>query len=291
MPLNNYFSLKRFVLLLKQDLLINRTRYLLGLVILGLVVYICSYLQLMSNQKNILLYAIDSKQNEMYKYYNVVRIYSEIFNYYLFAMAIIIGTAFPDLSDKIKTSKFLLNPGSTFEKFLVQFLIRVGYFLPLSLGIFWIAIRLAKLSLTPDAEGIMTGVGPAIIPYFHFKDLFTDHWENKVWLTKKILFVCIGFITCTSWLLAGSTFFRGFALIKTVISAAIVFGIAFLYCAMLNYIFILAKDQNEHFYSINNMMDELILYSYEFAFLLVTLCIPCFLLLFCTYFNLKEKEI
>lgn len=291
MPLNNYFNLKRFALLLKQDLLINRTRYLLGLVILGLVVYIFSYLQLMSNQRNILLYAIDSKQNEMYKYYNVVRIYSEIFNYYLFAMAIIIGTAFPDLSDKIKTSKFLLNPGSTFEKFLVQFVIRVGYFLPLALGIFWIAIRLAKWSLTPLEEGIMAGVDPEIIPYFHFKDLFTDHWENKVWLTQKILFVCIGFITCGSWLFAGSTFFRGFALIKTVISAAIVFGIAFLYCAMLNYIFILAKDQDEHFYSFNNMMDELILYSYEFAFLLVALCIPCFLLLFCTYFNLKEKEI
>ena len=64
--------------------------------------------------------------------------------FYMMAVGVIVGTAFPDLTDKIKTSNYLLNPGSTFEKLMVQFLLRIGLFVPIALGIFWIAIRLAK---------------------------------------------------------------------------------------------------------------------------------------------------
>ena len=289
MPLNNYFNLKRFALLLRQDLLINRTRYLLGLVILGLVVYIFSYLELIGKQRDILFFYVDPKQNEMYKYFNVVRIYSDIFTYYLFAIATIIGTAFPDLSDKIKTSKFLLNPGSTFEKFLVQFLIRVVYFLPLALGIFWIAIRLAKWSLTPLEEGIMEGVDPAIIPYFHFKDLFTDHWENKVWQTHKIFFICFGLFSYGIYLFAGSTYFKRFALVKTVITSVIILFLPISFAVLLSHIFY--PQQTKGFdLKLEEFPVTEYLSSSELSLLLLSLLSWMFFLAI-GYFKLKEKEI
>jgi hypothetical protein len=290
MQTNNFFNFNRFILLLKQDLLINKIKYLLAVLILGLLVFIYSFHILNINQSNILTYIVNPDMKN-YKYYNVIRFYSSIFNDYLFAVAIIIGTAFPDLSDKLKTSKFLLNPGSTFEKFLVQFLIRIGFFIPIALGIFWIAIRLAKMSLTPETEGLAAGIDPSIIPNFHFQDLFTDYWKNEVWSAQKIIFIVFCFMTYGSYLFAGTTFFKRFAIIKTVLFSAVVCAIAAGYCWLLDFFFILDNDQKDHFYGFNDIQNELSFYSIDTAFLLLALCIPICLLFSCTYFKLKEKEV
>lgn len=291
MSLNNYFNLKRFALLLKQDLLLNRTKYLLAIVILGLLVFIFSYIELNKDQSNILAYIVDPEKNKNYKYYSVIRFYSEIFGYYLFALAIVVGTAFPDLSDKIKTSNFLLNPGSTFEKFLLQFLIRIAFFIPLALGIFWIAIRLAKFCLTPESKGISAGIDPSIIPYFHFQDLVTNHWENEVWEPQRIIFMIFALITYGSYLFGGTTYFKRFAIIKTVLFSAVVCGIAVAYCWLLDYFFIKDIDKNDHSYGLNDIKYELSFHSIDMVFLLLALCVPICLLFSCTYFKLKEKQV
>jgi hypothetical protein len=44
MPFNNYFNFKRFSQLFKQDLLINRTKYGLTILGLGLITYILGYM-------------------------------------------------------------------------------------------------------------------------------------------------------------------------------------------------------------------------------------------------------
>lgn len=291
MQTNNYFNLKRFALLLKQDLLVNRTKYLLTIVILGLLVFMFSYSLLNGNQSNILIYIGDKEHNINLQFYNVIRFYKEIFRYYLFALAIVVGTAFPDLSDKIKTSNFLLNPGSTFEKFLLQFLVRIAFFIPLALGIFWIAIRLAKMSLTPETEGLAAGIDPSIIPYFHFQDLVTNHWKNEVWQPQQIIFSIMGFFTYGFFLFGGTTYFKRFAIIKTVLFSAVVCAIAAGYCWLLDYFFIIDNDQKDYFYGFNDIKNELSFYSFDALFLILALCIPLGLLLSCAYFKLKEKQV
>src|SRR6187402_2411071 len=122
MPFNSYFNFKRFTHLLKQDLLINKTKYLLALLGLGLVTYILSYWFLNSNKENMIRYEYLNNQN-----------YLISFTFYILLVGVIIGTSFPDLSDKIKTINYLLNPGSALEKLLLQFLIRIGLFVPIAL--------------------------------------------------------------------------------------------------------------------------------------------------------------
>ena len=183
MPLNNYFSFKRFSLLLQQDLLINRTKYLLGILGLGLISYLLFYWYLSTNKSQIISYA-ESINNR----------YMTCFMFYIMGVGAVVGTAFPELSDKIKTANYLLSPGSTFEKFLVQFLLRIGLFVPIALGIFWIAIRLAKASLLPEMLYGNQFFDPSLVPYFKFRLLVTRE-VDQLWSIPEILIMVFGFFS------------------------------------------------------------------------------------------------
>ena len=148
MKQNKYFSPKRFANLLQNDWLINQKTYLFTIVGISIAIYALTYF-LMFNTKN---YSSDS--------------YTGLFLFYLMGIGVVIGTAFPALTDQIKTTNYLMAPGSTFEKFMVQFLIRIVLFIPLALIIFWTAVHLAKASLIPDPA---IGFDPAKqIQDFHF---------------------------------------------------------------------------------------------------------------------------
>lgn len=285
MQINNYFNWARFSRLFKQDLLINKTKYFLAILVVGLIAYVFSYYRLNLAQDMILKYHEDPKK---YEYYNVIRFYSELFGYYLIVIGVVVGTGFPDLSNKNKAITYMLTPGSTFEKGLLQFVIRIGFFVPIALGIFWIAIRLAKLSLTANTTGIAAGIDPAIIPYFKFRDLVTDYWDhNKIWDMGRILIFVFGLFSYGAYLFAGATYFKRFALIKTVLLSGFIFGIGVLFSRLLSYIFYSSLDvatQSMNFCITKNVsiiglfITLLSLFSWVFLFAIA-------------YFKLKEKEV
>ncbi|MEN9906974.1 MAG: hypothetical protein RLZZ540_115 [Bacteroidota bacterium] len=289
MSLNNYFSFKRFSLLLKQDLLINRTKYLLGILSVGLIAYVFLYYKF-NLEKNIILEHIVNPKSNYSDYYNVIRFYSEWFGYYMLVVGVIVGTSFPDLSDKNKASTYLLMPGSSFEKGLLQFVIRIGFFVPIALGIFWIAIRLAKISLTTNAIGLGAGIDPAVIPYFEFRDLVTDYWDNNIWNTGRILFMIFGFFSYGAYLFAGAAYFKRFALIKAVIVSVVVLGISILFSVLLSYIFYpqLAQGFDIKIGKMYFITEELP----STALFAVTLSLLSWVFfLAIAYFKLKEKEV
>ncbi len=277
MSLNNYFNWKRFSLLLKQDLLINKTQYVLGVVGLGVITYLLSYWFFNATKQDLMKY--DGYINNQYLI---------CFLIFMLGVGLVIGTAFPDLKDKIKTANYLLTPGATLEKYLVQFVVRIGLFIPFALGIFWVAIRLAKASLAPEfLEYANVYFDPARLSNFEFRllvtigvDGFRETWE--------ILFLIFGLFSYLAYLFAGASFFKRFALIKTVVFAGILFCTGILFSMCLSYIL---NDQVK-FFTIELVEFQISenLHS-SVVFLLVLSMLSWIFFLRFAYFKLKEKEV
>ncbi|MBC7846390.1 MAG: hypothetical protein H7Y10_07850 [Flavobacterium sp.] len=279
MLFNNYFNAKRFSQLFKQDLLINRTKYGITILGLGLITYILGYMFLNSSKVSMIKHD-----------YAVFQNYSICLAFFMMYVGVIIGLAFPDLSDKIKTSNYLLNPGSILEKIMLQFLVRIVLFVPIALGIFWIAIRLAKASLIPEIvnfNSVEQLMDPAVIPYFDYVFLITKS-NGKIWDTWQILFVIFGLFSYGVYLFAGATYFKSYALIKTIIASIVILLTSITFSVLLSHIFYPKETQGfnsklnefavtEHLSSSELFMVSLSLFSWMF-FLAIG------------YFKLKEKE-
>jgi hypothetical protein len=199
-------------------------------------------------------------------------------------VGVIIGLAFPDLSDKIKTSNYLLNPGSILEKIMLQFLIRIVLFVPVALGIFWIAIRLAKASLIPSESGL----DPALIPYFDYVFLITKS-NGKIWDTWQILFVIFGLFSYGAYLFAGATYFKRYALVKTVIASVVIMFLSMSFSVVLSHIFYSKETQGFSIklkdYAVTEHLDSTMI------FLLALSLLSWMFFLSMAYFKLKEKEV
>lgn len=274
MSFDNHFNIKRFSRLFQQDLLINRTKYLLTILGLGLVTYLLSYWFLSSSKGSIMSYA-ESINN----------LYMVCFMFFMMGVGVIVGTAFPDFTDKIKTENYLLSPGSTLEKFLVQFLLRIGFFIPIALGVFWIAIRLAKASLISEMINGSEFFNPDTIPYFEYRLLVTR--VDKMWDTWQILLMIFGFFSYGTYLFAGATFFKRYALVKTVVISIILFFNGILFSMLLSNIFYSGPrffDIQFYTFQVTENFD-----STEFSLLSLSLLSWVFFLPI-AYFKLKEKE-
>ncbi|WP_163407702.1 hypothetical protein [Flavobacterium ajazii] len=276
MSFNNHFNLRRFSNLLKQDLLINKTKYLLTILGLGFVAYVLIYWFLNSNKATLIRF---QEQINVY--------YLTCFTFYMMGAGVFIGTAFPDLADKIKTGNYLLTPGSVFEKFLVQFLVRIGVFIPTALGLFWIVIRLAKASLKPEILFRNEFFDPSKVPYFEFSLLVSR--GTKLWDTWQIIFTVFAFFSYGVYLFAGTTFFKRYALIKTVVISGILFFSCILFSVILSHIFYPQEtrgfDLQLQTFNVTENLD-----STKFSLLALSLLSWIFFLPL-AYFKLKEKEV
>lgn len=264
MKQNNYFSLKRFVNLLRNDWLINQKPYLFTVLGSVIALYGLTYF---------LMYTTRHFTNNQY---------TGLFMFYLMGIGAITGTSFPALKDQIKRSNYLLTPGSILEKFMVQFFIRMVIFIPLALIIFYAATHLAKASLIPDPA---TGFDPVTqIQDFHFWKLFNEHINNL-----DRLFIILSLFSISSILFAGSAFFNRFALAKTLLVFGILVGAVILSFVALSHIFFPDVTHGFHIeiplYKVWGDMFNIQLYLYLIGGLSWLFFLPL------TYFKLKEKEV
>lgn len=256
----------RFAQLLRNDLLLNQKTYLFTIAGLALAVYAFTFLVMRGAVNGSFARAED---------------YIPLIFIYLIAIGVVVGNAFPVLTNQIKTSNYLLAPGSTFEKYLVQFVIRIVLFFPLAMIIFWVGIHLAKASLTPN---LSTYFDPSKIVDFNFSDLF----EHVPTFRNKLIIV-LSIFSVASVLFAGSVYFNRFALVKTLIVAGMTVGAVILSLVLFSHIFYPAEthgfDVELKSYKITND-----LYNVQLAvYLLCGLSWIFFLVL--GYFKLKEKEV
>lgn len=262
MPQNKYFNPGRFARLFRNDLVINYRTYLYALTGIGLAIYAL-----------ISFFMLKDKQN-----FSTINDYTPSLAIYILVIWLVAGTSFPAFQHQIKTSNYLLSPGSTFEKFLVQFVIRILLFIPLSLFIYWVGAHLAKASMVADP---VTGFDPFFIPDFSFSDSF-----NHL-ITRDHLAIIFSIFSVTTLFFAGSVYFKRFALFKTLVVFLVICGTVLSTFVLLSHIYYPLSTSGFNIalksYPVDDVWTNI---QYFFAF--VGLSWLFFLPL--AYFKLKEKE-
>lgn len=264
METNQFFSLKRFYLLIKNDLLINYKTYLftlMGAFIAGFVIFYISM------PKSFPASAFDNDN------------YMQIAVICLFGLGVFVGLSFPELSNKIKTTNYLLLPASTFEKFLVQFSLRfIGGSLLFTV-IIWLDAHLARWIILNVFEGFDSTIIEKVNIHAMFKGA-------KFYSILPFIFAILSIGT---YLFSIRLFFRKNALVKTVISLGFVVYIMFCLMVLFSHLF---YPQTTGF---NVTLNE-----YELTFLPIRnvelwfhsiMYLSGLFLLPLGYFKLKEKQV
>lgn len=267
MKQNKYFNPGRFARLFRNDLLINQKTYLFAIAGLSIAIYAILYLFKITNNG--------------YSNPDPFQYYIPYFTMYTIIIGAFIGMSFQFFNNQTKTNNYLLTPGSTFEKYLVQLCIRVFIFIPLALAIFWIATYLAKASMIPYPK---TNFDPSKIPNFHFIDLFK--YIPK--FTDKLVTV-FSIFSFTTVLFAGSAWFNRFALVKTLIATGMTIGMVVMTFVLFSHVFypdvVHGFDIHIGSYKITEDLKNTQLAFYLLGSLAWLFFLPL------AYFKLKEKEV
>lgn len=263
MSQNKYFNPGRFTRLFRNDLLINYKTYFLALAGLVIASYVFEFF-FMQGFKNI----------------NVNSYYTGPFMVFILIIWIVIGTSFSMFRDQIKTSNYLLSPGSSFEKFMVQVFIRVVLFIPIAMFLFWVGTRLAKASLIPDP---VVGFDPFFIPDFSFSNSF-----NHL-VTRDFLAIVFSLFSVATLFFAGSVYFKRFALIKTLIFIGIFIGVNYLLFVVFSHIFY-PRETSGFNLTLKSYYVDAVWTNMQYFFAILGGLSWLFFLLF-AYFRLKEREV
>lgn len=264
MAIQQYFSLKRFINYFKYDVRLDAKTYLFFCVGIAIALFLANFFAL-------------NQTRSIFK----LRDYQALF-FVTFALCsvIAIGTSFPALRNKKEASNYFLLPASTFEKFLLQFLIRIVAFITFFFLIFWLEFKFtAAIYQSIEWEKTIT------IESFDLFSPFTDLTR-----TLDLLAVVFGMFSITSFLLMGTAYFKKYALFKTILAFGLLIGIFFL--TMVAYSHIFYPEKMNRFFSIE-LQDYKIsenLYNIQ-LFLYILIMAASLFFLPIAYFKLKEKEV
>lgn len=264
METNQFFSLKRFYLLLRNDLLINYKTYLFTLIGAFIVGFVIFY---MSMPKQYPASTFDNND------------YMQISAICLLGLGVFIGLSFPEMNNKIKATNYLLLPASTFEKFLVQFTLRFVGGILLFILILWIDAHLARWSILNTHKGLDT----TIIEEVNIRDMF------KGAKLRTILPLIFAILSLGTYLFSIRLFFKKNALVKTVISFGLVLYCMFCLMVVFSHLF---YPQTTGFnvelkeYELTTLpFRNVELWFYSIMYLSGLFLIPL------GYFKLKEKQV
>ena len=212
MKQNKYFSPGRFVRLLRNDWLINKRTYLFTPIAIGIAIYALMFFSMITTK------------------HVTIGQYTFFFFCYLLMVGAVISTAFPGLHSQVTTCNYLITPGSTLEKYLVQFMIRIVIFLPVALLIFWVSAHLAKASSMVVDPGI--GIDPEIyIADFQYGNLF------RLLYHRDVLPTILSIVSYATLLFAGSVSFTRVASVKTMFLIIFIAMTMLIWFLMLSYVF------------------------------------------------------
>ena len=198
MKTNKFFNFSRFCNLLSYDLRINGVRYL-SFLVGGMIIFYLAMLIIMSN----------TQSNFTHHYY------IHLFLSSLIGLGLFIGSAFPELNNKIKTGNYLLLPASTLEKTISQFLVYFVFGSIFLLLIFWMDTYLAKWTALQMESVQRRGI---MIEDFQYVEISQGLPGNPLYK----LIIVISVVSAGLFLFTARLFFKRFAFIKSVILLAIV---------------------------------------------------------------------
>ncbi len=271
--MNTFFNLKRFGLLMRHDLLLNRIKYLMTLLVLALAIY-----SVLVYMMNIQLYYFSISKGATYSG-NPGSGYQQWFTIFMIGLGVFVGLSFADLGNKVKRTSALLIPASNFEKFLHPFLLRgilgaILYFIT-----FWLAAQLARL--TAQSFPNIQATNLYILP-FKFSMIFNDMYPPLK------AYAVLAFLSMATFLYSIPLFFKKMALLKTVNT---LFVVGFLYLVVMVLLTHLFYPEIDGFkvhcdeYMITKEISNWVILMYYIA------SISWIFLLLIGYFKLKELKL
>jgi len=282
---NKFFSFSRFSLLLRNDILLNYKKYLLtiaGAFILGFIV-------IFLNMNTVVV-------KGEYRWIFHSHKYLTVFIACLIGLGAYVGSAFSELSNKVKTTNYLLLPASTLEKYLTKFVIHVLAGIILFLIIFWIDAHLARLA----AISTMTEANDELLSYAE-KEKFIEVFNYSTILIKNTypnitywswfegLAMIFGIFSVGMYFFNVKIFFKKLGLIKTAISLIAVIYLGVITMTILSQLFYpetkwfdLSKNMD---YRMENGLFNIEFWMYLSAYFVSLFLIPL------GYFKLKEKQL
>jgi hypothetical protein len=208
--------------------------------------------------------------------------YISPFLFCLMAFGAAVGSVFPELSNKVKTSNFLLLPASTFEKALTQFLIYIVIGSLLFLTLFWLDAHVLRW-LILQKEIYQTG--RYSIEPFQFSSLLST--MDLQGILEQLFLVSI-ILTIGVFLFTARLFFQRYALVKSVIAAVGTFLLSTCCLVALSHLFF---RKQTHGFAIEIPQYEIAGQNNVFVFVCVIFYVAWIFLLPLAYFKLKEKQV
>ena len=265
MKTNKFFNFNRFYHFLSYDLRMNGKRYL-SFLAGGIVIFYLIMLISMSNARSNFTHSD----------------YIPLFLLGILGLGIYIGSAFPELSNKIKTGNYLLLPASTLEKMTSQFLVYIVFGCILFLLIFWMDTFLAKWTVLQMESIQQREITFVDFQYFElFKVMGISSFGLK-YLTVMTI------VSGGLFLFAARLFFKRFALVKSAIALIAVIFSFVCYMVLFSHIF---YPETEGFniklpsYELTKDLYNVQLYFYILVFPLWMFFLPL------AYYKLKEKQV
>lgn len=279
-----FFSFNRFYLLLRNDILLNHKKYLLtiaGAFILGFIVLYTSMPGYV--HKGDFRFVFDAQR------------YTTAFGMCLLGLLAFVGSAFSELSTKIKTSNYLMLPASTFEKILSQFVIYVLAGSAIFVIVFWVDAHLARYAILSNLKSVYNeDLGPdksKYIEVFKYSMLLIKNKYPAIsyWNWFEGLAIIFGMFSIGMYFFSVKIFFKKLGLIKTAISLIAVVYLGAVVMTLLSHIF---YPETKGF-DISNALDYKLpngLFNFEMWLYLSAYCVSLFIIPF-GYFKLKEKQL
>lgn len=262
----NSFNIKRFSNALKYDLKLNAKKYLSFVASFVVVLLLFDLFFIMQS-------------NAWFKEAQYIPLF---YFTYILGIVIVVGTSFAPLRDKKSTINYLMLPVSVFEKFLIQFVVRILCFMILFVPLFWLDFKLAD-----GIYHLIYWTGQVEIESFNLLTPFSA----KGMETLDLIAVLCALFSLAAFLFAGATYFKKYALFKTIFSFALFTAFVFIAFVIDTAVFYPEK------FSIKNKIIHLNNYKvykdllYIQLFFYVISIVSSLFLLPLAYFKLKEKEI
>lgn len=274
MKKNAIFNLNRFVAMIRQDLLLNRSMYLLTLAVCFAAIYLAMIFQ-MNQQPHGFIELHDAEGYRMQGWG-----YSDFFIFTLLGFAVYIGLSFSNLSSKPKVTRLLMLPASTFEKYVYPLLFRVVIGLLLFVLIFWIDAQLARWTVQGSEKYVLNNF--VVVP---FKLSMLMDFSPKI-PDNIMLISAITAMGISAFVLP--LFFKKQALLKAILAF---FAVLFTYaCCLVLFSHLLIPDTKGfdvtlREFPINDQLNSILL------MFLILVNLAWLFLLFIGYFKLKEKRL
>lgn len=267
MKTNQIFSIKRFINLIKSDLLMNYKKYGLMILAILLVDYVILYLNMPKYSYN---------PNNVYN----IREYFPLFTSLgFFTLGAWIGSAFPEFNNKNTSRSYLITPASTFEKYTTQLLGRIIISTIIFLIIFWLAANLARFTVLHTIKENIPN-----IEQFNFSGVINTLKSDSVieWLLP------LSFLALIMFLFSVRIYFNKHGLVKTILSLSVVLFLLYLLFVIFTQVFYpsykLFEVHSSEYQVTKSLKNSEILG-------IVILSLSSLILPVLGFFKLKEKEL